>query len=108
MFTHGGIGFDILYAKSNIDKIFTLAHIFFVMQLARDPKQIGNIIRRARKKQGLTQSQLGDKAGLRQATVSQVENGLASARIETLLELFAALDLELCVAERSKDWSIEP
>lgn len=78
------------------------------MQLARDPKQIGNIIRRARKKQGLTQSQLGDKAGLRQATVSQVENGLASARIETLLELFAALDLELCVAERSKDWSIEP
>ena len=77
------------------------------MQLARDPKQIGNIIHRARKKQGLTQSQLGDKAGLRQATVSQVENGHASARIETLLELFAALDLELCVAERSKDWSIE-
>ncbi|NBS53580.1 MAG: helix-turn-helix domain-containing protein [Spartobacteria bacterium] len=77
------------------------------MQLARDPKQIGNIIRRSRKKQGLTQSQLGDKAGLRQATVSQVENGHSAARIETLLELFAALALELCVAERSKDWSIE-
>ena len=76
------------------------------MQLARDSKQIGNIIRRARKKQGLTQSQLGDKAGLRQATVSQIESGRPSARIETLLQLFAALDLELCVTERSKDWSI--
>jgi len=76
------------------------------MQLARDSKQIGNIIRRARKKQGLTQSQLGDKAGLRQATVSQIESGNPSARIDTLLQLFAALDLELRVAERSKDWSI--
>lgn len=76
------------------------------MQLARDSKQIGNIIRRSRKKQGLTQSQLGDKAGLRQATVSQIESGHPSARIETLLQLFAALDLELCVTERSKDWSI--
>jgi len=76
------------------------------MQLARDSKQIGNIIRRARKKQGLTQSQLGDKAGLRQATISQIESGNPSARIDTLLQLFAALDLELRVAERSKDWSI--
>jgi HTH-type transcriptional regulator/antitoxin HipB len=77
------------------------------MQLARDSKQIGNIIRRARKKQALTQGQLGEKTGLRQATVSQVENGHPSARIDTLLALFGALDLELCVAPRSKNWTIE-
>jgi HTH-type transcriptional regulator/antitoxin HipB len=40
--------------------------------------------------------------------VSQVENGHPSARLDTLLQLFAALDLELCIAPRSKDWSIEP
>ncbi len=77
------------------------------MQLARDSKQIGNIIRRARKKQHLNQTQLAEKTGLRQATVSQVENGQPSARIGTLLALFAALDLELLVAPRSKEWTIE-
>jgi HTH-type transcriptional regulator/antitoxin HipB len=78
------------------------------VQLARDSKQIGNIIRRARKKQGLNQTQLSEKTGLRQATISQVENGRPSARIDTLLALFAALDLELRVAPRSKEWTIEP
>ena len=78
------------------------------MQLARDSKQIGNIIRRARKKQGLNQTQLSEKTGLRQATISQVENGRPSARIDTLLALFAALDLEFGVTPRSKDWTIEP
>ena len=78
------------------------------MQLARDSKQIGNIIRRARKTQGLNQTQLSEKTDLRQATISQVENGRPSARIGTLLALFAALDLELGVAPRSKEWTIEP
>ena len=37
--------------------------------LARTPKQIGNLVRRTRKKRGLSQTQLGDKAGLRQETI---------------------------------------
>ena len=53
-------------------------------ELARDPKQIGNVIRRARKRLGWSQKALGDKAGLRQETISLLENGNPSAKIETI------------------------
>ena len=70
--------------------------------LARDPGQIGNLIRRARKRQGLSQQALGDKVGLRQETISLLENGNPATRLETLLAVLAALDLELQIAVRSK------
>ncbi|MGX1096307.1 helix-turn-helix transcriptional regulator [Amorphus sp. MBR-141] len=71
-------------------------------ELARTPGQIGNAIRRQRKRLGLSQSQLGEKAGLRQATVSLVETGNPAARIDTLLALLATLELEFRIAARSQ------
>lgn len=71
-------------------------------ELARAPKQIGNLIRRARKRQGLSQGAVGIKAGIRQETVSLIENGNPATKIETILAVLAALDLELRVASRSK------
>jgi HTH-type transcriptional regulator/antitoxin HipB len=76
-----------------------------VMNLVRDPKQLGNIIRRVRKKQGLSQSGLGAKAGLRQGTISVMENGNPAARLETILSVLTALDLELQITPRSKGWN---
>jgi HTH-type transcriptional regulator/antitoxin HipB len=70
--------------------------------LARDPKQIGNQIRRERKKQGLSQGGLGSKAGLRQETISLIENGHPAAKLNTLLAILAALDLEFRIGPRSK------
>jgi HTH-type transcriptional regulator/antitoxin HipB len=70
--------------------------------LARTPKQIGSLVRRARKKSGLSQTQLGDKAGLRQETVSLIETGNPAARLGTILAVLAALDLEFRIAPRSK------
>lgn len=70
--------------------------------LARNPKQIGNIVQRARKKQGLNQTELGEKAGLRQETISLVENGNPAAKLETIIAVLAALDLEFRVEPRSK------
>ena len=72
------------------------------MHLARNPKQIGNAIRRARKQLGFNQSQLGDKAGLRQETISLIETGNPATRIDTLLGILTALDLEFQIAPRSK------
>lgn len=72
---------------------------------ARDPKQIGALIRRARKQRALSQQQLSEKTGLRQETISLIETGNAAARIETLLAVLSALDLEFQIAPRSKDWS---
>ena len=69
--------------------------------LARTPGQIGNLVRRARKKRGLSQVELGKKAGLRQETISLIETGNPAAKLETILAVLAALDLEFQIAQRS-------
>jgi len=69
--------------------------------LSRDPKQIGNLIRRARKNRGFSQTQLGEKAGLRQETISLIETGHPAAKLETILSVLAALDLEFRIVPRS-------
>ena len=60
--------------------------------LARTPKQIGTHIRRNRKRLGLSQRELGDRAGLRQETISLIENGNAATRMDTMLAVLAALE----------------
>lgn len=67
----------------------------------RSPAQLGNAIRRARKKRGLSQTDLGKMAGLRQATISIIETGNPAARIDTILEVLAVLDLEIHIANRN-------
>ncbi len=76
-------------------------------ELARSAVQIGNVIRRARKQRQSSQQELGAKAGLRQETISLIENGQTDTGVATLLAVLAALDLELQIAPRSKDWSQE-
>lgn len=70
--------------------------------LARTPKQIGTTIRRNRKRLGLSQTELGDRAGLRQETISLIETGNPAVRLDTLLAVLAALDLEFQIAARSR------
>jgi HTH-type transcriptional regulator/antitoxin HipB len=70
--------------------------------LARTPAQIGNGVRRARKALGWSQAELGNRAGLRQETISLIETGNPAARIDTILAVIAALDLEFRLAPRSK------
>ena len=70
--------------------------------LARTPRQIGTLVRRARKKKGISQTELADKVGTRQATVSMIETGNSAVKLATLLAVLAALDLELRIAPRSQ------
>lgn len=70
--------------------------------LARTPRQIGNIVRRSRKALGLNQTQLGEKAGLRQETISLIETGNPAAKMKTILAVLAALDLEFRIGSRTK------
>ncbi|QOZ31682.1 helix-turn-helix domain-containing protein [Bradyrhizobium sp. CCBAU 53421] len=71
-------------------------------QIARTEKQLGAILRRARKKAGLTQSDLGKNIRLRQGTISRLEGGAPAMQLHTVMEALAALDLELVVRPRSK------
>jgi HTH-type transcriptional regulator/antitoxin HipB len=71
-------------------------------QSARTAKQIGAIIRRARRNAGLTQTDLGKRIGLRQATISRLEKGEEETRLSTLLDALSALALEIVIGKRGK------
>lgn len=70
--------------------------------LGRSPKQIGAVIRKARRAKQLNQTQLSKRAGVRQATISKIENGEGAARISTICAVLAALDLELVIRPRTR------
>lgn len=76
-------------------------------QIARNEKQLGAILRRARKHAGMTQSDLGNHIHLRQGTVSRLEAGEPAVQLRTLMAALSALDLELVVRLRSKGSSSE-
>jgi HTH-type transcriptional regulator/antitoxin HipB len=69
--------------------------------IARTPLQLGNSIRERRRKLDLTQEQLAAKVGMRQKTVSDIESA-GAGRLDTLLRVLGALDLELVIRRRTK------
>lgn len=71
-------------------------------QIARTPKQIGDALRRRRRKLGVSQTGLGEQTKLRQATVSVVETGAPGTQLSTFCDILAALDLELVIRPRTK------
>jgi len=71
-------------------------------ELIRSPKQLGNVLRRFRRKRDLNQTELAKQAGVRQGTVSQVENGLETVKLTTVMDLLRVLDLEIVVQPRTK------
>lgn len=71
-------------------------------QIARTSQQIGAAVRRHRRMLKLSQSDLGAKADLRQATISALENGEPGMQLRTLIDAMAALGLEMVIRERSR------
>lgn len=53
----------------------------------------GERIREIRKSMGLTQKQLGNKVGIAEQTIGQYERGTLNPKIETLVRIAAALDV---------------
>jgi HTH-type transcriptional regulator / antitoxin HipB len=70
-------------------------------QIARSEKQLGAILRRARKKERISQSGLGERVHLRQGTISRLEMGAPAVQLHTLMEILSALNLELVVRPRA-------
>jgi HTH-type transcriptional regulator/antitoxin HipB len=71
-------------------------------QSARTAKQLGAIIRRERRSRGLSQTEIGKKIGLRQATISKLEAGKPATQLRTLLDVLASMGLEIIIDERGK------
>ncbi len=69
----------------------------------RAPDQLAQAICRFRKKTALTQAALAESAGIRQATVSKVEQGAGTTEVQTIFALCAALGLELVLRPRNRE-----
>jgi HTH-type transcriptional regulator/antitoxin HipB len=74
----------------------------FMDQIARAPKQVGEAVRRRRRTLGLTQTSLGAKTNLRQATISGLEKGEPGTQLRTVFDVLAALGLEVVIRPRTK------
>lgn len=68
----------------------------------RSNAEFGEVIRYARHQLGLRQVDLARKASVRQALISDLENGLTTAKLSTIIKVVAALDLDLTVIPRCK------
>ena len=69
-------------------------------KVIRSGKDLGAVIRLARKKQNLRQVDVARKASMRQALVSELENGTTTAKLDTVMKVLAALDLDLSIIPR--------
>ncbi len=91
------------YAIAYIDDPYAFAYLSFMTeQIVRNEQQLGAALRRVRRKRGQSQSALGERVHLRQATISRVEAGEPAVQLSTIMSVLAALDLELVVRPRSK------
>lgn len=56
---------------------------------------IGNLIRSVRKARNLTQAELGERIGVKKAQVSRLENKTGNFTLETLINVFNALNAKV-------------
>lgn len=71
--------------------------------VVQSAKALGRALRDARRDGGLTQQQLATLTGIAQPTISNIERGVSSASLDTLLRILAALRLELVLQPRKQD-----
>jgi len=70
--------------------------------IIRNNKTLGEAIRRERRTLNLRQVDLARKASVRQALVSGLENGETQAKLDTIIKVLAALELDLTIVPRQK------
>lgn len=71
-------------------------------QMVRTAKQLGAYIQDARARKGISQQQLAEVIGKQQKTISSIEQGSDGTKLETLLLVLAALDLNIEISARTK------
>lgn len=76
--------------------------------LVQSSEALGRALRDARRRKGLTQRDVARSARIGQPTVSNVERGVLSVSLSTLLRILAVLDLELLVQDRPEGAILPP
>ena len=69
---------------------------------ARNDRELGEAIRAERLRRRPRQVDLASLVSVRQALISNLENGANSARADTLIRVLAALDMDLALVPRRR------
>lgn len=75
--------------------------------ITRTPEQLGQALKSRRVRIDLSQTDVGSEVGIKQKTISTLENHTSSSTVETLFKALSALGLELVVREKSRAASVE-
>ncbi|MFC4310305.1 helix-turn-helix domain-containing protein [Steroidobacter flavus] len=70
--------------------------------VARTPAQLGAALKSARIRRGLSQTSAASSVGVKQKTVSSLENIGARTSVETLYKMLSALNLELVIRDKKR------
>ncbi len=62
-------------------------------------QQLGTECARARKRKGWTQQELAYRIGVMQKTISHLETGNPAIKLETLLKILNAFEMDLLIAD---------
>ena len=68
----------------------------------RNSNELGEAIRQVRVYKNLRQIDISKSASVRQALVSEIESGATSAKVDTVIRILAALDMDLSIVPRRK------
>lgn len=72
------------------------------MQMLVSEQNLGYLLKDARKRRHLTQSEAGRLVGLEQAVISRIEQGRHALRVDTLFKLLTALNYEILLQPREE------
>jgi HTH-type transcriptional regulator / antitoxin HipB len=70
--------------------------------VARTPAQLGAALKSARIRRGLSQTDAASNVGLKQKTVSSLENIGARTTVDTLYKMLSVLGLELVIRDKER------
>lgn len=71
-----------------------------IYRMGYDGQEIVAILRAARESKGLSQRELGSRAGVPQAHISKIENAAVDLRLSSLIALARVLDVEVMLVPR--------
>lgn len=70
--------------------------------LIRSPAELALFVINQRRKLKLTQTEVGERVGLKQQTVSAFENKPEGSQIETLFHILSSVNLEMQISAKDK------
>jgi y4mF family transcriptional regulator len=78
--------------------------VFLSQSLTQEAKELGEQVRKARRRQKMSQEELAFAADVSPRTVFAIEQGKPTVRFDMLSRVMAAVGLQLSVEPRDKVW----